>query len=546
MAPSLHNLGLAGGPPKFYSFVETPSGALLVGSCVRGISRSTDGGASWQPAGNLDHVSVNTLVVDPDGQLLAATSYGLWRSADDGSTWTALDNDQLYAVLPDGTEAPPGVTTLRLLALRDGRRLAGTEGDGIWTRVDGAWQQTGFPAATVYSLLETNSGTLLAGIRGDGLVRSDDGGATWTAVASPDVYIHCLVQLADGSLLAGTGLGISLSPDDGRTWQPYASELHGHRVFVIRELSDGRIAAGSYSHLWLGRDEAWRQVDPGLTPDESWSVLFGERGEIYAGTKGGVVVSHDRGATWQQSLSGAVVFGLAHTGDGHVLAGGNDGVHIGPQWRRVGDMGPRVYSLFEVAPGHLLAGTLTEGLYQYVDGTWSRVADGPPDWQIYQIIRSHTGRILACSGAIVDGEKVGSVYTSDDEGRTWVPTLSGRSYYKMTQTADGTIYAGGRRCYISRSTDDGTTWESCPLPFGHESKMYSLTGDRAGRLFLGAGGQLLRSDDGARTWTLLDDGLDGISVYDLREGPDGLLAAATTVGVAISADGGETWTHSPN
>jgi len=543
MAPSLHNEGLAGGPPKFFTFAETPSGALLVGSCVRGISRSTDGGANWQPVGELDHVSVNTLAVEPDGQLLAATSKGLWRSADDGSSWTALNDETLYAVLSDGADHPRGVTTLRLLKLANGTTLAGTDGEGVWVGDGGEWNHAGLDDAIVYSLVETSAGTLLAGTRGKGVARSNDGGATWSLPATPvpDVYVHCLVQLADGSLLAGTGLGISISIDDGRSWNSYASDLHGHRIFAIRELADGRIAAGSYAHMWIGRDESWRQVDAGMTPDEAWAVLFGDDGAIYAGTKGGVLRSDDRGATWAPSLTGSVVFALANTRAGEVLAGGNDGVHIGPEWRPVGELGPRAYALFEVAPGHVLAGTLTEGLYQCVDDVWGPVVDGPPDWQIYQIIRSQTGRLLACSGAIINGEKDGSVYTSDDEGRTWVATLSGRSYYKMTQTASGVIYAGGRRCYISRSTDDGTTWELCPLPLEQESKMYSLSGDRAGRLFLGAGSQLLRSDDGANSWTVLDKGIDGVSVYDLREGPDGLLAAATSVGLFVSDDGGDNW-----
>lgn len=547
MPPSLHNEGLAGGPPKFYTFAETPSGALVVGSCVRGVSRSRDGGATWEPLSAMEHVSINTFAVTPDGALLAATSAGLWRSVDDAATWTQVNHEALYAVLPDGVDRPPAVTSMRLLQLRDGRKLAGTNGDGVWVK-NGEWKLAGLNDTIVYSLLETSSGTLLAGTRGQGISRSDDGGRSWTpsSTSLPDAIVHFLIQLRDGSILAGTGQGIALSTDDGRTWKPYASELHGHRMFAGRELADGRVIAGSYSHMWIGNDEAWRQVDPGLTPDESWAVLFGNNGEIYGGGKKGVLRSDDRGDTWSCIAPGNVVFTLMKAANGDVLAGGTAGVWRSPDWNAVGTVGPRVYALFEIAPDHLLAGTLTDGLYQYRssengNGEWGPVIGGPPDWQIYQIIRSTTGRILACSGTIVDGEKLGSVYVSDDDARTWAATLSGRSYYKMTQAADGAIYAGGRRCYIAKSLDDGNTWEECPLPFGQESKMYSLTSDRDGRLFLGAGGQLLRSDDGARSWTLLDKGIDGVSVYDLREGNDGLLAAATSVGMFVSDDGGDSW-----
>lgn len=542
MAPSLHNDGLSGGPPKFFTFVETPSGNLLVGSCVRGVSRSADGGATWTPVGDLDHVSVNTLVVADDGALLAATSGGLWRSDDDATTWNRLDDSPTYAVLADGSRGPGTRTTFRLLRLRDGRTLAGTDGDGVWVDDGSTWRHLGGNHSIVYSLAETNDGTLLAGTRGDGVLRSDDGGGSWAPANDGlrDLYVHCLIGPDDGSILAGTGHGVARSTDGGRTWSPYGAEFDGHRIFALRELRDGRIAAGSYAHMWIGSDESWRPVDPGLTPDETWSVLFDDDGVLYAGAKTGLLRSGDGGASWQNLLPGSVVLGLAHTGSGQVVTVGDGGVRIGPDWQPLGELGPRAMTLLEVAAGTVLAGTLSDGMYRYREGEWSALPGGPPHWQVYAIMRSHSGRLLAGTGAIIDGMKVGGVFTCDDGGETWEETLSGRSYYSLGQSSDGTIYAGGRRCYIARSGDDGDTWHELPLPLGQEAKMYSLFVDSADRIFIGAGGQLLRSDDGAQSWTVLDDGIDGVSVYDVRE-HDGMLAAATTAGVFLSRDRGATW-----
>ncbi|HRE00575.1 MAG TPA: hypothetical protein PLV68_04700, partial [Ilumatobacteraceae bacterium] len=61
--------------------------------------------------------------------------------------------------------------------------------------------------------------------------------------------------------------------------------------------------------------------------------------------------------------------------------------------------------------------------------------------------------------------------------------------------------------------------------------MYSLFVDHTDRVYLGAGGRLLRSDDLATTWTVLEDGLDGVSVYEVCERPDGLLVIATSGGL---------------
>ncbi|HRE00217.1 MAG TPA: hypothetical protein PLV68_02890, partial [Ilumatobacteraceae bacterium] len=129
---SLHNDGLAGGPPKFYAILATPGGTLVAGSCVRGLSRSIDGGIGWEPVDGLDHVSINTLVCAPDSSILAATSGGLWRSIDEARSWQQIDDRPRYAVLPGGVQPLPDQVVFRLLALRDGRTIAGTDGAGVW------------------------------------------------------------------------------------------------------------------------------------------------------------------------------------------------------------------------------------------------------------------------------------------------------------------------------------------------------------------------------------------------------------------------------
>lgn len=543
MAASQHNDGLSGGPPRYFSIAEPEPGIVLVGTCVRGIARSADNATTWKPVDGLDHISINAFAATAGGGILAATSGGLWRSNDQGRSWDQLDDEPIYATTPSGPGRPERVTTFRLMQLRDGRTLAGTDGTGIWAR-DGhsSWARFGAGGLTVHSLAETLAGSVLAGTHGDGVVRSGDGGATWDTSSEglPDSSVHALTVLDDGSILAGTGQGLARSLDDGRTWQRIAAELDSHRIFSVHQLDDGRLMAGSYAHLWIGEGDTWRLVDPGLTPDETWSICF-SGDDIYAGAKAGLLRSQDRGRTFVNIAPESVVFGFDRTATGHVLAGGDWGVRASPDWVPVGELGPRAFAVLEVGAGHLLAGTLSEGLMEYLDGVWRPVAGGPPHRQVYQFHRAAGGRLLACTGDVIDGTKVGGVFASDDGGRTWAETLSGRSYYSLTQTSDGTIYAGGRRCYISASTDNGDTWDPRPLPLGREAKMYSLYADSRDRLFLGAGGQLLRSDDGARTWTVLDDGIDGVSFYDLREGPGPILAGATNSGVYTSADGGETW-----
>ena len=43
---------------------------------------------------------------------------------------------------------------------------------------------------------------------------------------------------------------------------------------------------------------------------------------------------------------------------------------------------------------------------------------------------------------------------------------------------------------------------------------------------------------------MLDEGIDGVSIYALTETPEHTLVAATNVGMFRSDDGGDTWTQS--
>jgi len=540
---SLHNDGMSAGPPRFFSFVQLPSATVLTGSCTRGMSRSTDGGATWTPLDQTDHVSENGFAVEPDGSLLVATSAGLARSVDEGSTWDFLDREARYATLPDGSSGPTGEITYRFLELADGRIIAGTEARGVWVREDGIWSQLGLDSSIVYALAETPGGNLLAGARGDFIQRSNDGGATWqpSAEGVPDSYVHSIV-VHGGSIFAGTGVGLARSDDDGHTWQHIAEPLVGNRIFSLLALNDGRMLAGSYAHVWLGSGEAWEIVDPGLTPDESWAVhSHGDR--LLAGTKAGVLQSNDRGRSWLFAGESSTVYNFLTSSDGDVLAAGDLGLMSVSDWQPRAGLEHRGWSLAEAAPGVILVGTLTDGLYRFDADGWSKPEAGPDHQQIFHMLRTQSGTIIASTGAIIDKQKSGGIWISRDEGQTWTLQWVGKNVYRTVELSDGTLFAGARRCHVLSSSDGGTTWSACAPAVEHEAKTYTIGVDHLDRIFLGAGGQLLRSADKAQSWTVLDQGIDGVSIYALTETPEHILVAATNVGMFRSEDGGDTWSQ---
>jgi photosystem II stability/assembly factor-like uncharacterized protein len=538
-----HNDGMSAGPPRFFSFVQLPSGTVLTGSCTRGMSKSTDGGSTWTPVDQLTHVSENGFAIEADSSLLVATSGGLARSTDEGRSWNFLDDQPRYATLPDGTGGPEGEITYRFLELADGRVIAATEANGVWVREEGTWAPLGLDGTIVYGLVETPGGDLLAGTRGDFIQRSSDGGATWqpSSEGLSDSYVHSLIQHGD-DIYAGTGVGIARSDDTGRTWKHIAEPLAGNRIFSLIALNDGEMLAGSYAHVWRGSGESWELVDPGLTPDEAWAV-HAAADRLLAGTKAGVLQSTDRGHTWQRAGEQSVVYNFLTTSGNEVLAAGDLGVMSAVDWQPRAGFEHRGWSLAEPTPGVILVGTLTDGLYRLDSHGWSKPEGGPDHQQILHMLHTQSGALIASTGAIIDKQKSGGLWISYDDGQTWSLQWVGKNVYRSIQLSDGTLFAGARRCHVLTSTDAGLNWSACPPAVEHEAKTYMIGVDHLDRVFLGAGGQLLRSDDKAQTWTVLDEGIDGVSVYALTETPEHTLVAATNVGMFHSDDGGDTWTQ---
>ena len=538
---------MSGGPPRFFALLTTEGGTVLAGTCGRGTSRSADGGRSWTPGGGQGDGVVHDLAAGADGTLWAATADGLFRSDDDGGTWApaGLGGVTLYGIdtsdgLRVGTlgrgiassgdggrswtfaDELAGVTVYRVLG-----PLAATEDRGVWRRTSDGWTPAGIDGRSVFALARLGDRNVLAGTRGDGLHSSDDDGATWSPLTSnlPDTVVHTLVVARDGSVVAGTGAGTHRSRDGGVTWEPFGGgELANRRVFSLALSDDGSVFAGSYDGVWRVAADGGRvePVDTGLSPAEAFTVAVAPDGTAFAGTRIGCLRSDDAGASWQPAPGpdGIAVHAIAFTADGAPLLGTADGV-----WSTtpVDLPGRWVFSLLPVDDGRLLAGTIGAGLFG------GGALDAPI---VYDLVRTRDGAVLAATGAVVDGVKTGGIFRSTDDGRTWIRAGSPpMTVYRIVEDGDGRLFAGAQRCAILRSDDGGRTWDARQA-VDEDEKLYCLAIDRAGRLYLAAGARLLRSDDDGESWHPLDDDLlDGLTVYDLVEHPDGALLAATSAGM---------------
>jgi hypothetical protein len=576
-----HTARPAGGPPRYFALCEPSPGVLLAGTCGRGIARSVDAGATWSPVdGPFGGGNVNGFATGHDGELYAACGTGgVLVSSDGGEHWAAFAGgmQDVYCVAAVGREllagtadgvfarrdrerwsvedGGPSGAVYRLTPIGGGALAAATETDGVWVRLPGgAWRSLGFRDAPVFAIVALAGGDLLAGTRGRGIVRWLREQREWRDVAGQprDPIVHAFAQLGDGSLVAGTGQGVVSAGPDGESWIPVGTALANHRVFSVLVTTDGSTIAGSYEGVWASRAGAtdWGAFDTGLDIGAVFAIAAD--GDVaYVGGPAGAFRTDDRGDSWRAIRPADVsgnVYAFCRTADG-LLIGTDDGLwnagggDASEPWHRAGLDGKRVFTVIESRPGHVLAGTLGEGVWSRpgVDRQWHRCATGLPDELAFDLTRSAgTGYLFLAAGSVSDGFKSGGIYRSVD-GERWEPVdVEATTVYDVVETTAGVIVGGAQRSRILRSEDGGRSFVTTRPHGRQDSKMYSLSRDRHDRLYLGAGPELLRSDDAGMSWEVVGGGLDGVTVYGVADVGDTLLAA-TSSGVYRSVDAGVSW-----
>lgn len=475
-------------------------GGLYMATFSYALRRSYDAGQSWDLLPTPDWTFSKNLVVNSSGQIFISTDNSIWRSDDDGDTWTQLT-------------VAANVTQLASLVISpDDELYAGSFNHKIYRSTDNGdtWTEQYTTANDILHFAFDGNDVIYALTSFSGLYKSVDNGDTWTLLPPiPGSYSggYAITVNAAGTVFVDPyDGGVSQSTDGGMTWTDITSDLIDPAVIALYVNANQDLFAGTRSAgVQLLNGTSWTARNQNLTAVRM-NRLESADGVLYACTEFGVFISSDAGQTWQPSIHG------------------------------LGD--PDIQAVAKAANGDLYAGS--EQLYRSTDNgaNWTDISQPFPGGEVFvnDLLTEPGGRLVVAT------DEYGIRYT-DDQGQSWTYANDGLDDVTMTfirKAANGYYFtADGYNLY--RSNDLTGMWEVINTGLTDTDIEDFAVGN--GKLFaVTYSDGMFASSNNGDTWSLAIDEdftnitVNGNEVYGSSEN-------VNTGGVHLSTDNGVTWNN---
>ena len=272
------------------------------------LTRLTNNGAKAGWPGGCSGVVVNRTNGDVTIKLVGL---GLWRSFDRGATWQEIDGKTIsgrdetgWATIADA-DAPGRIASFSL------------DGSAGWTTDGRTWKR--------FTTLGRNW---------------DFGSVDWASADPKTIFAAKHETTPPGEVYVTT--------DGGVAWRKLDVYVTSNRdrISMVGVMDSATLVYSKGDGIYRSQDTGatWTKVSP-INPQTRVPVLF--RGTHYLGSTNGLVVSKDKGATWQEQGSAVNIWLGPFFGrdEKEMLIVGKDGVFAtrdgAGQWKKVGSLKPK-------------------------------------------------------------------------------------------------------------------------------------------------------------------------------------------------------------
>lgn len=471
---------------------------ILVGAAAGGIWESFDSGASWAPRGDhMPTLTTGAIAFDPshpvtvycgtgEGNWYRHWGVGVLRSTNGGATWAVVANAPFVG---------QGFHDLIVDPANGNHLLAATTG-GVYESADGGLTWTQRRAATCWSLAMAPAGGPAAEVLAacsDGLFHSANSGQTWAAVALPDApagWNRLAVSICRATPSFACAFGAS-----GANAFVYTRDAAGtwHHIAAPAGLSTGQawydwfvaVAPNTANTVYLGAIDVYRgdlggagwvwadissKAAPGtdsIHPDQH-AIAFdpADPSIIYVGNDGGLFRSPDRGVHWAHRNHGLAITEIEYIAQ---------------------DFGSSRW---------VMGGTQDNGTERYTGSSvWDHIADG--DGGDCSVNHANPDSVFHTFFGML-------VQHSTDRGNNWtsigppVPQNYGALFYPPLEVFGDVVARAGQSVFLSRN--NGASWAEVALPGNTVATAMHMPS--ADHVYVGcANGTVFRIDWGGAAWS---------------------------------------------
>ncbi|MDK2126676.1 hypothetical protein [Parachitinimonas caeni] len=345
-------------------------------------------------------------------------------------------------------------------------------------------------------------------------------------------WMYSFAVDANSNFYAGTGAGIAMSGNRGKSWQILNKGLPNYSAYALKVTQSGIVYADTDSGIIKSENygQSWEVTD--LVP----STLANSNKRLYASRfvnqrhlSGGGCPRNFAYFMWDNKIFEKYVCGLMKGYIGNEAGDVLKNIYNGGVANKY-DKKPSVKILYQLQNGELLAGVQVENGGPAYFSVYEAFSHDSSHWPIRSSLAEEIDSLIEGANGHLFLRSTKGFHISRDFGRTWGALKNHPS--NIVSSPRGNLfgwYGGSNKIYTSR--DSGTTWlEVAEAPAG---KLTGLVEAMDGSLFARyASNEIYRSSDGGLRWVLSHDGLAGSgNINDMAADAKGNVYVATDNGV---------------